>query len=442
LIGITPNYRLGGKELSYIIKDSRASTIIVSDEYVEVIRKILPEIPEVRFLIGIGENHSLLLDYEKMVRNGAEIEPNIFVTEDNIRLLMYTSGTTGTPKGAVWTHKSSIPPSWATIIAAQLEVDDIHLNILPLCLAGGNVACMAFCLGGASTVILEEFDPIRIFETIEREKVTVTHLVPTMISSLINHPEIKKYDLSSLRLIMYGSAPISGEVLRQAMETFKCRFIQCYGATETSGFCGFLLPEDHVLTGAEKQLRKIASFGREAIWAELRVVDENGNDVKGDEVGEIIIKGNGVIKEYWKDPEKTKNTIKNSWWYSGDMAKVDEDGYIYIVDRKTGMIISGGINIYPREIENVLYSHPAVKEAVVIGVPDREWGESVKAIVQLKEGMTANEEEIIDFCKQQLASYKKPRSVDFVDQFPLGIGGKILKRVVREQYWKGKDRRV
>jgi acyl-CoA synthetase (AMP-forming)/AMP-acid ligase II len=442
LIGITPNYRLGANELSYVIKDSGASTIIVSNEYVEVIRKVLPEIPEVRFLIGIGENHALALDYEKMVRNGGEIEPNIFVTEDDIRLLMYTSGTTGIPKGAVWTHKSSIPPSWGTIIAAQLEVDDIHLNMLPLCLAGGNVACMAFCLGGAPTVILEEFDPIRIFETIEREKVTVTHLVPTMISSLINHPEIKKYDLSSLRLIMYGSAPISGEVLRQAMETFKCRFIQCYGATETSGFCGFLLPEDHVLTGAEKRLRKIASFGREAIWAELRVVDENGNDVKGDEVGEIIIKGNGVIKEYWKDPEKTKDAIKNGWWYSGDMAKMDEDGYISIVDRKTGMIISGGINIYPREIENVLYSHPAVKEAVVIGVPDREWGESVKAVVQLKEGMTANEEEIIDFCKQHLASYKKPKSVDFVDQFPLGIGGKILKRVVREQYWKGKDRRV
>jgi len=442
LIGITPNYRLGANELSYVIKDSGASTIIVSDEYVELIRKVLAEIPEVRFLIGMGKNHALPLDYEKMVRNGAETGPNIFVTEDDIRLLMYTSGTTGIPKGAVWTHKSSIPPSWGTIIAARLEVDDIHLNMLPLCLAGGNVACMAFCLKGAPTVILEEFDPIRIFETIEREKVTVTHLVPTMISSLINHPEVKKYDLTSLRLIMYGSAPISVEVLRQAMETFKCRFIQCYGATETSGFCGFLLPEDHVLTGSEKQLRKIASCGREAIWAELRVVDENDNDIKGGEVGEIIIKGDGVIKEYWKDPDKTKEAIKNGWWHSGDMAKVDEDGYISIVDRKTGMIISGGMNIYPREIESVLYRHPAVKEAVVIGVPDREWGESVKAIIQLKEGMTADEEEIIDFCKQHLASYKKPKSVDFADQFPLGIGGKILKRVVREQYWKGKDRKV
>ena len=442
LIGITPNYRLGPMELSYVIKDSGASTIIVSDEYVEVIRKIRPEIPEVRFLIGIGENHALPLDYERMIRNGAEIEPNISVTEDDIRLLMYTSGTTGTPKGAVWTHKSSIAPSWGTIIAAHLEVDDIHLNVLPLCLAGGNVACMAFCLRGAPTVILEEFDPIKIFETIEREKVTVTHLVPTMINNLINHPGVKKYDLSSLRLIMYGSAPISVEVLRQAMERFKCKFMQLYGATETSGFCGFLLPEDHMLTGSEKQMRKIASCGREAVWAELRVVGENGKDVKKDEVGEIIIKGAGVIKEYWKAPDKTKDAIKDGWWHSGDLARVDEDGYIYIVDRKTGMIISGGMNIYPREIESVLYRHPAVKEAVVIGVPDREWGESVKAIIQLKEGMTADEEEIIDFCKQHLASYKKPKSVDFADQFPLGIGGKILKRVVREQYWKGKDRKV
>lgn len=442
LIGITPNYRLGGKELIYIINDSGASAVILSDEYVEVLRGILPEISGVRYLIGIGKDHHLPHDYETMVRDGVPEEPHVPVEDGDIHLLMYTSGTTGVPKGAVWTHKSSITPYWDLIIATHLGVNDVNLNILPLCLAGGNMTCMTFCLRGASTVILKEFDPIRIFETIEKEKVTATTLVPTMIINLINHPEIKKYDLSSLKKIMYGSAPISLEVLKQAMAAFRCDFIQCYGATETNAFTGYLLAKDHVIDGSEKQVRRLASCGKEAIWAEQRVVDENGNDVKGDEVGEIIIKGDGVIKEYWKAPEKTKDTIKDGWWHSGDMAKVDEDGYIYIVDRKIDMIISGAINIYPREIENVLYSHPAVKEAVVIGVPDQEWGEAIKAVIQLKEGMRATEQDIIDFCKQHLASYKKPKSVDFIDQFPLGTGGKILKRVVREQYWEGKERKV
>jgi long-chain acyl-CoA synthetase len=442
LIGITPNYRLSEKELTYIINDSEASAAIVSDECIGSIKENLSKIQSVRYLIGIGNNHLLPLDFEEMVKDGIETEPAVTVNENDIRLLMYTSGTTGVPKGAVWRHKEFFDSCWYFIIAAHIEVDDTNLNVLPLCLAGGSQTSMTFAMRGCTNVILKEFDPRQIFETVEKEHITITTLVPTMIINLISHPDVNSYNLSTLKKINYGSAPISIEVLKQALEKFRCNFIQTYGATETGVFCSYLLFEDHILNGSELKTQRLASVGREAMWAEILIVDEAGNEVPVGEVGEILIKGDGVIKEYWKSPEKTKESIRNGGWYSGDIAKRDEDGYIYIVDRKIQMISSGGIKIYPREIENVLYSHPSVKEAVVIGVPDPEWGEAVKAVIILKEGMKATEEEIISFCKEHLASYKKPKSVDFVGQFPLGTGGKILKRVIREQYWKGRDRRV
>lgn len=242
-------------------------------------------------------------------------------------------------------------------------------------------------------------------EIIQREKVTVCLLIPTMINMLLNHPNINNYDLTSLRLIFYGGGPMHVQVLKKAIDLIGCGFTQGYGLTETLE-ATFLVSEDHVLEGTEKQQQRLYSAGREALSAEVRTIDYNGNDLPPGEVGEVLIKSRSVIRGYWKMPELTAETIKNDWFYTGDLGYLDEERYLFIVDRKKDMIISGGVNIYPKEIEEVIYTNPAVLEAAVIGIPDELWGESVKALVVLKDGCRISEDELIEYCKQHMASYK------------------------------------
>ncbi len=442
LVGVTPNYRLSPQELLYIMNDAGATILIVAEEFQNKIKEITSSLGTVKLIVGLDGDHDFDLDFETLLLESSAEEPKTQVDENDARLFMYTSGTTGKPKAAVWTHKSSLANYPDLIISAGINRWDINMNIIPLCLAGGCLTSNTFSYCGLPNVVVKEFDPIRVFETIQKEKITATTMVPTIISALLNHPQREQYDLTSLKKISYGSAPISPSVLEQAVKAFKCDFLQCYGATETSGFSGYLYRKDHILDGSEKARKKLTSAGYECLWSQQRVVNDHGEDVKPGEVGEIWIKGDGVIKEYWKAPEKNATSFRNGWWCSGDLATVDEDGFIYIVDRKIEMIISGALNIYSREIEDVLYEHPAIEYAVVIGVPDEQWGESVKAVVQLKPHHDVSEEAIIEHCLKYLASYKKPRSVDFVKEMPISSAGKILKRVIREGYWKGKERRV
>jgi len=441
-VGVTPNFRLSSQELLYIFNDAGAKVVIVAEEFQDMIKGIAFDLDTVKSIVGLDGRHHFDLDYESLLRESSPEEPETQVDENDARLFMYTSGTTGKPKAAVWTHKSSQMPYPDLVISAGCNRLDINMNIIPLCLAGGTMTSNTFSYSGALNVVVKDFDPISVFQTIQKEKVTATTMVPTIIIALLNHPERVRYDLSSLQKIIYGSAPISAEILEQAIKAFKCDFLQAYGATETSGFSGYLYREDHILNGSEKACKRLSSAGYECLWAQQRVVNLNREDVRPGEVGEILIKGDGVIKEYWNAPEKTAESIRDGWWHSGDLAIVDEDGYIYIVDRKIDMIISGAMNIYSREIEDVLYEHPAIEHAVVIGVPDEEWGESVKAVVQLKTDLDVSEDEIIDHCMKYLASYKKPRSVDFMKEMPISSAGKILKRIIREEYWKEKERRV
>jgi long-chain acyl-CoA synthetase len=283
---------------------------------------------------------------------------------------------------------------------------------------------------GCTNIIVETFDPSEVQRAIERERTTVCLLIPTMLNMVLNDQEFGSHDLSSLRLIFYGGSIMPVPVLRRAMETIGCSFTQGYGLTETIE-ATFLTMSDHVLDGVAEQERRLASAGREAPNAEVRIVDDDDRDLPTDEIGEVLIRGRSVIPGYWRSPEETAATIRDGWFYTGDVGFRDADGYLYIVDRKKDVIISGGTNIYPKDVEEVLYGHSAVAEAAVIGVPDETWGESVKAVVVRREGHDVTAEELIQYCRDRIASYKKPRGVEFVDALPKNPSGKILKRELR-----------
>jgi acyl-CoA synthetase (AMP-forming)/AMP-acid ligase II len=292
---------------------------------------------------------------------------------------------------------------------------------------------------------VREFDVTGVLETIQREKVTLTNLIPTMLNLMVNHPDVGKFDYSSLRVLLSGGAPIAPEVVRKIVGTFKCDYIQTYGMTETSPYLTLSILKEHLRKlSDDDQLRFKSKTGREFIGVSLKVVDEQGREIKKDEkeVGEIIVKGDIVTKGYWKLPEETKKSIKKGWLYTGDMAVIDEEGYVTIVDRKKDMILTGGENVYSTEVENVLYMHPSILECAVVGVPDQKWGEAVKAIVVLKPGQGATEEEIIQFCKERIAHYKAPKSIDFIAALPRTGSGKIHKKNLRDKYWEGFEKKV
>jgi acyl-CoA synthetase (AMP-forming)/AMP-acid ligase II len=253
---------------------------------------------------------------------------------------------------------------------------------------------------------------------------------------MLQAPNVSTFDMTSLKVIAYAGSPMPVELLKRALQTFRCGFVQLYGQTESGPLTTVLKPEDHILDGSEKRLQRLGSAGRAIINYEIRIVDENDNDVAVGETGEIAVQSEAMMKGYWELPEETEKKLKNGWLHTGDLGKMDEDGYVYIVDRKDDMLISGGVNIYPREIEEVLYAHPAILEAQIIGVKDEYWGDIPKAVVVLKEGMTATAEEIINFCAERLASFKKPRSIEFWKELPKSPQGKILKRVIREVFEK------
>jgi long-chain acyl-CoA synthetase len=280
-----------------------------------------------------------------------------------------------------------------------------------------------------------------ILKSVEENRITDFVLVPTMIISLIENPNIGRYDLRSLKAIYYGTAPISVEPLKRLMKLMSCKLSQTYGMTETFVPISILKPEDHVLQG-EAAVQRISSAGRPVMGVKVKIVDDLGNEVETGRVGEITVQGNNVMKGYWKQPDLTREVLKDGWLFTGDMGRMDDLGYLYIVDRKKDMIISGGENIYAKEVEDVLFSHPGVANAVVIGVPDDKWGEAVKGLVIKKAGFEPTEEELIDFCKERLASYKKPRTIEFMRDFPKSAAGKILKRELRQKYWRDREKKI
>jgi fatty-acyl-CoA synthase len=372
------------------------------------------------------------MDYEDLLSGQAGNRPeNRALRDDDVAHLYYTSGTTGRPKGVMLTHKNVKSHALGTIAELNLTDRDHWFHVAPLFHLADAWATFALTWAGGKHVLVPAFDPLKVLTLIQEERITLSNLIPTMLNMMVNHPEAGTFDFSSLRVILSGGAPIAPEVVRKIIDTFKCDYIQTYGMTETSPYLTLSILKDHLKgLSREKQLEFKASTGREFINVSLKVVDLDGRDVARDnrQVGEIIVKGDTVTPGYWNMPEETEKALKEGWLYTGDLAVVNQEEYVTIVDRKKDMIITGGENVYSTEVENVLYSHDAILEAAVIGVPDPKWGEAVKACVVLKPGKEATREEIIAFCKANLAGYKAPKSVDFLDALPRTGSGKIYKK--------------
>jgi len=358
-------------------------------------------------------------------------------------MIMYTSGATGLPKGVVTTFRNIMANTGTMVLELRLVHEDITVLAMPLFHNGGLWPTMAHVHRGGTIILMPKFDVEGMLKKIAEERVTFVNLVPTMLLRIVTHPSFSKYSIDSLRLIMYAGAPIPLQQLKKAMEAIGAhRFYTSLGCTEASGNLLSFPAADHALEGPLAS--KLGSVGKDAMGVEIRIVDEGGDEVPPGVAGEIVGRGDNIAPGYWKLPEETAEVFRDGWLHTGDVGYRDDDGYVFIVDRKKDMIITGGENVASREVEEVLHLHPAVREAAVFGVPDEEWGEAVKAVVTLNTGSASavSEAELIEFCKARLAGYKKPRSIDFMDDLPKNAAGKIdkaaLKRSYREKH--GKER--
>ncbi|MBW2122120.1 MAG: long-chain-fatty-acid--CoA ligase [Deltaproteobacteria bacterium] len=436
------NYRLSPREVAFILDDSESQLLIASPEFGEIGEQVQAGRPGGWRVLFSGAGGS----YEEFLSDsGGEPPPPVSLEGDDLAQIYYTSGTTGRPKGVMLSHRNVASHDLGTIGELHLTDSDVWIHVAPMFHLADAWATWAVTWVGATHVMIPHFEARRVLETIERERVTITNMIPTTLNLLINDPSVGRYDCSSLRVLLSGGAPIAPHVVRRIIETFGCDYIQTYGMTETSPYLTLSILKDHLKRlPYEEQLKYKSKTGREFIGVELKVVREDDTEVNPDEkeVGEIIVRGEIVTCGYWKQPEETRKAIRDGWLYTGDMAVIDREGYVTIVDRKKDMIVTGGENVYSTEVEHVLYQHPAVLEAAVVGVPDEKWGEAVKAVVVLKEGQTATEGEIVAFCKENLAHYKSPKSVDLVDSLPKTGSGKIHKKLIRDAYWEGYEKKV
>ena len=448
LIFVPLNFRLSPVELSHILHDSTPKALLFGEEFSDMIAALKDTFP-LSFIV-IGEEAGEVMAYETLITSGSSAEPSergIRVDENDPAEILYTSGTTGLAKGVMHHHRARLEGVMAHVLYGRLNHDDVHLvNVPALFHAAGYAWLLANTYVGATIVVskLRGFDPEVILNTIQEESVTNFHMVPITVMALLDFPGTGNYDLSSLRLIYYATAPMPAGPLRKALGIFGNIFMQPYGLTEAGPTVTYLSKKDHDIGGlsdaeADKKLR---SCGRPVYGRLVKLVDEKDEEVSPHSIGEIIVKSPDIMDGYWNNEEETKKAIKDGWLYTGDLGIRDEDYYITLVDRKKEMIISGGENIYPAELERVIYEHPAVAECAVIGVPDERWGESVKALVVVRKGKQVTEKDIQEFCKQSLASYKKPKSVEFVSELPRNPQGKIMKKILRKRYWAGSERDI
>ena len=440
-VSVDINWRLAPPEVEFIVNDAAAKVLVVHADFWPVIEAIRANLTTTQLIVVIGGTGGDI-DYETWVNSGAATDPAVVSASEDVAFQLYSSGTTGRPKGVMLTNNNFFVMLPGARTFWKLSDDMINLVAMPLFHIGGGGWATAGQFVGSSSIIVREMDPNAVIQLIEKHKITHGFLVPAVLQFMLMMPSVKEADFSSLQLMVYGASPISLEVLTNSVETFKCDFMQVYGLTETTGATTLLPSEDHDPKGPNAH--RLRSCGVPAPGVEIRILDNaTGKELPAREVGEIWCKSPQVMKGYWNNPKATAESITpDGWFKTGDAGYRDEDGYIYIHDRVKDMIVSGGENVYPAEVESALMSHPAIADVAVIGVPHEKWGETVKAIVVKKADVAVTEAEIIEFSKGLLARFKCPTSVDWIDALPRNPSGKILKKDLRAPYWEGRERMV
>jgi long-chain acyl-CoA synthetase len=438
------NIRLAPPELVFQINEAECKVLFVDDTFAMLLPALLPHLTTVRHVVYTSPNAAPdgLLSYEEILE-AAEPIPDAGRGGDDVAGIFYTGGTTGRAKGVMLTHDNILANAQNGMMANSGTNKDVYLHSAPMFHLADCSSNFGLTLIGAQHAFMPFFEPLGMMQAIQRYRVTLALMVPTMLNMVLNHPEFKQHDLSSVRLISYGAAPIPLALLRKALDELPCQFIQGYGMTELSPLVAYLPPHDHVRDGTPQQLVRLKAAGIPIFTAEVKVLGPDDQELPRGEIGEICARGPMVMKGYWKQPEATAEALRNGWMHTGDAGYMDEDGYIFLVDRTKDMIVTGGENVYSVEVEAALYDHPAVLEAAVVGVPDEQWGESVHAVIYLRDGKQASEEELIHHCHKLIANYKCPKSVSFADgELPKSAAGKILKRELRKPFWQNQERQI
>ncbi len=440
-VAVDVNWRLAAPEVEYIVNDAQAKVLVVGPDFVPVLDAIAANLPTVNKILVIGGD-GRYDDFDVELAAQPSTDPGVQQGPDDVAFQLYSSGTTGRPKGVMLTNSNFF--GLLPLAREMWELDETSVNLaaMPLFHIGGGGWATAGQYVGASTVILRDLDPAALVRMIPELGITHGFVVPAVLQFMLMVPGIGEADFSSLRVLVYGASPISEEVLAKSVTTFGCKFWQAYGLTETTGAVVNLAPADHDVNGPNRH--RLRSCGLPGPGVGLKIVDpDTGGECPQGEVGEIWLSGPQIMKCYWNMPEETAKSINAEGWFrSGDAGYVDADGYVYIHDRVKDMIVNGGENVYPAEVENVLMSHPAIADCAVIGVPHDRWGETAKAMVVKKADVEVTEQEIIDFARERLAKFKCPTSVEWLEALPRNPSGKVLKKDLRAPYWEGRTRNV
>ena len=440
-IAVTLNWRLSVQELAQIIADATPTVLIFEAQFSAQVDALRRQGTSIERFIVIGTATDWAESYEAVLAAAADSPPPSRPEPEDGVYLIYTSGTTGKPKGVLLSHRAILSAAVSISWEHGMRPSDRMLIVMPLFHIGAKINQLANMMLGTTIVLHRGFDPAAVLRSIEEEHITCAHLAPIMVRSVLDSPDLQRFRRDSLRSIQYASAPMSVALLQEAMAAFGPIFTQVYGMTEC--VVGTILhPHEHRPDGTPAQARRLASAGQPFFDHAIRVVRPDGCDCAPEEIGDILIRGPSLMTGYWNNSAATVETLRDGWMHTGDVGFFDSEAFLFIVDRKKDMIVSGGENIYSREVEEALLAHPAVLQAAVIGVPDARWGESVKACIVLRPDCAASEDELITHCRSQIASYKKPRSVDFLDALPRLFNGKIDRKELRARYWQGQARQV